>query len=218
MQFNKEIIIKEEQAQAWLQPDFLDQDKREKLFHFLRYNVPWIRHTLYLGTSREKKQARLSCSMGGSYAYSGSVHPSTPWDPEVKSICDEINQQHSCQFNACLLNYYQDGSEYISAHSDDVRSLDPEGKVCSLSLGSTREMVLKAKYEPKTIKVSMPPGSLFMMEGNNFQQMWTHAVPVTSKNIGPRISLTFRCFVNDKENKPPQQQQKLSIPSTLTFF
>jgi alkylated DNA repair dioxygenase AlkB len=197
----KNIIILEEKSQGWLQPNFLPPEKSDSLFRHLRYQVPWIRHSLYTGTERQRKQARLSCSMGGSYAYSGSVHPSSPWDPEVKSICDQINQTFNCTFNACLLNYYQNGSEYISAHSDDIRSLDSEGKVASLSLGAEREMVFKNKHEPKTIKVSLPHGSIFMMEGEEFQKNWTHAIPPTSKDVGARISLTFRSFVEAKEKK-----------------
>lgn len=194
---DRTIIIRgdESEAQAWVLNGFLSAEEQLILFQYLQQNIPFIRHTIYPNTPRERKQARRSCSMGHSYPYSGSVHPESPWDSKVLDIMNRVNQRFRCHFNSCLINYYEDGSEYISPHSDDVRSLDTNGQVVSISLGSTRDMVVQAKDLSQKRKFALPPGSLFMMQGSSFQKLYTHGIPKTAANVGPRISLTFRRFV-----------------------
>jgi alkylated DNA repair dioxygenase AlkB len=114
-------------AIAWLRHDFIStEDEKQQLFEMMRDEIPWIRHVLYKNSAKEMKQARLSCSMGAAYAYSGSVHPQSEWHPKVLEIMNRINQEYDTHFNSCLLNYYQDGSQYISAHSDQDKYLDKQ--------------------------------------------------------------------------------------------
>lgn len=183
-------------AKAWLRLNFVEPEEEKELFQYFQKHIPFIRHILYAGTDRERKQARLSCSMGAAYAYSGSVHPESPWDQKVLEIMNRINAEYGTQFNSCLINYYQNGSEYISAHSDDERRLDRNGLVLSLSFGSERVMTIRSKTGAmKPLLIPLPPGSLFAMEGPQFQKLFTHGIDRCSPKVGPRISLTFRRFM-----------------------
>jgi alkylated DNA repair dioxygenase AlkB len=194
-------------AKAWVVNGYIPDIQQQELFEHLRTTVPFIRHVLYANTKRERRQARLSCSMGGSYPYSGSVHPESSWNDRVYQIMQQVNKDFACNFNSCLVNYYQNGSEYISQHSDDEKGLDKQGQVVSISLGTQRDMTVISKDITKKYTIPLPPGSLFMMEGKDFQKLYTHGINKTSVSVGPRISLTFRCFV---VNNTPQQN--------LSFF
>lgn len=191
---NKRTYIDQKDAKCWVIENYIQTKKADELLQHIMKNVPFIRHTLYKGTARERQQARFSCSMGKSYAYSGSVHPESPWDKYVQEMMEQVNHDFGCSFNSCLVNLYQDGSQYISPHSDDDRGLDVNGQVVSISLGAERPMTVCAKDMSQKMNINLGHGSLFMMEGKMFQKLYTHGINKTSKMIGPRVSLTFRCF------------------------
>ena len=71
-------------------------------------------------------------------------------------------------FNFCLVNYYADGKDSISYHSDDERFLGPNPVIASFSLGAKRDFLMKHKpippkegvvtEEPKGIKLPLGSG------------------------------------------------------------
>ncbi|KAH7372237.1 hypothetical protein BKA66DRAFT_423118 [Pyrenochaeta sp. MPI-SDFR-AT-0127] len=107
-------------------------------------------------------------------------------------------------FNFCLVNYYADGKDSISYHSDDERFLGPEPAIASFSLGTKRDFLMKHKpippnadqpapEEPKPIKLPLSSGDMVLMRGRT-QANWLHSIP---KRAGPeagkgRINITFR--------------------------
>jgi alkylated DNA repair dioxygenase AlkB len=106
-------------------------------------------------------------------------------------------------FNFCLVNYYADGKDSISYHSDDERFLGPNPAIASLSLGAKRDFLMKHKpiapnggavsEEPKGIKLSLGPGDMVLMRGRT-QGNWLHSIPKRAgadANKG-RINITFR--------------------------
>jgi alkylated DNA repair dioxygenase AlkB len=185
------ILVDQSDEKAWILNDFLTLQEHDELWtHCL--GLPWIRHTLYPNTPRQRQQARWSCSMGAEYRYSGAVHPKSDWTQPIEDIMKRVNDTFGTNFNACLLNKYDDGNQHISAHSDDERQLAPGGKVLGISLGAERTLELRHKTNLGTVvRCLLPPASCFMMEGKHFQRNWTHAIP-KDKSTKPRISLTFR--------------------------
>jgi alkylated DNA repair dioxygenase AlkB len=106
-------------------------------------------------------------------------------------------------FNFCLVNYYADGKDSISYHSDDERFLGPNPAIASFSLGAKRDFLMKHKpippkegvvtEEPKGVKLPLGPGDMVLMRGKT-QANWLHSIP---KRAGPeagkgRINITFR--------------------------
>jgi alkylated DNA repair dioxygenase AlkB len=64
--------------------------------------------------------------------------------------------------------------------------------IASLSLGATRRFVLKPRRDPgDKLALDLPPGSLLLMRGDT-QRHYRHALPRTTREVGPRINLTFR--------------------------
>ena len=78
-------------------------------------------------------------------------------------------------------------------HADDEPELDNFKTISSLSLGSTRDFVLK--HQTKKIKevLSLKSGDLLIMHPN-CQRDWVHSIPTRKGIIDKRINLTFRCY------------------------
>ncbi|KAF2023387.1 hypothetical protein EK21DRAFT_81072 [Setomelanomma holmii] len=102
-------------------------------------------------------------------------------------------------FNFCLVNYYADGKDSISYHSDDERFLGPDPAIASLSLGAKRDFLMKHKpikggaEEPKGIKLPLGSGDMVLMRGRT-QSNWLHSIPKRAgaeANKG-RVNITFR--------------------------
>lgn len=97
-------------------------------------------------------------------------------------------------FNFALVNYYADGTESISYHSDDERFLGPNPAIASFSFGAKRDFLLKHKEKGlPTIKYELGSGDMLLMKGTT-QSKWLHSIP---KRAGAdagkgRINITFR--------------------------
>jgi len=109
-------------------------------------------------------------------------------------------------YNFCLVNYYANGADSISYHSDDERFLGPNPSIASFSLGATRDFCMKHKpISPKDgepppeqnlkppLKLPLASGDMVLMRGKT-QANWLHSVPKRKGKGGEggRINITFR--------------------------
>lgn len=109
-------------------------------------------------------------------------------------------------YNFCLVNYYANGADSISYHSDDERFLGPNPSIASFSLGAVRDFCMKHKPlptkegEPSLVQNSGPPlklplasGDMVLMRGKT-QANWLHSIPKRKGkgSEGGRINITFR--------------------------
>ncbi|KAI1639452.1 hypothetical protein F4809DRAFT_638485 [Biscogniauxia mediterranea] len=125
---------------------------------------------------------------------------------------DKVEDDSSSRmFNFCLVNYYASGADSISFHSDDERFLGPRPSIASLSLGATRDFLMKRKpvargaaqapaaaaattTAAKPLKLPLATGDMVVMRGAT-QANWLHSVPKRSgrnEHDGGRINITFR--------------------------
>jgi hypothetical protein len=63
--------------------------------------------------------------------------------------------------------------------------------VAIMSLGSQRQFLLRPRGGGATIRHTLGHGDLIVM-GGSCQRTWEHAIPKTSRSVGPRISVQFR--------------------------
>ena len=98
---------------------------------------------------------------------------------EIKSTVEQISGE---KFNACLLNYYHNGSEAMSWHS--------------ISFGAERKFGFKHNFTKEEISLMLENGSLLIMKDET-QIYWKHKLYTNAKITEPRINLTFRTIVND---------------------
>lgn len=61
-----------------------------------------------------------------------------PWTEPMLKIKKQLEKQLGCTFMYCLVNYYRDGRDHISFHSDN----EVKGTVASLSIGVARRFLL----------------------------------------------------------------------------
>jgi alkylated DNA repair dioxygenase AlkB len=78
-------------------------------------------------------------------------------------------------------------------HSDNEPELGPQPTIASISLGDRRRFVLRDRVSGERWSWDLGHGDLLVMRGES-QSAFAHAVPKTSRPVGPRMNLTFRCF------------------------
>ena len=139
-------------------------------------------------------QPRLSAWYGElTYSYSGIRLKPQPWTPLLMDIKQRVEARVGFEFNSVLINYYRNQNDSMGMHSDDEYELGPQPVIASLSLGEQRNFLLKHKSrkELKTVKLTLPAGSLLIMQGET-QRYWRHGINKERQPCGPRINLTFR--------------------------
>ena len=128
------------------------------------------------------------------YTYSGITKKAEIFTPLILEIKHQIEVLCNEKFNSCLLNYYQDGNEGMSWHSDNEKTMGIEPTIASLSLGAARKFSFKHNESKQKIDLLLENGRLVIMQGVT-QKHWKHALPQSSKIKLPRINLSFRNFV-----------------------
>lgn len=146
-----------------------------------RWNVPVPRLTGWYGDK--------------GYRYSGIAHEPKPWTPSLLTIRDKIHALvKDVEFNSVLINLYRGGRDSVDYHADDEPSLGPtrdDIRIASVSLGAKRRFVLKHNHSTKKAEFDLGEGSVLIM-GGTLQHNWKHSIRKTSKNVEPRMNLTYR--------------------------
>jgi alkylated DNA repair dioxygenase AlkB len=173
---------------------WMAKSEADALFAGLRHAIPWEVHRIRL-FGRNVDSPRLSCWIGDpgtGYTYSGAHFDPNPWPIALRAIRARLAGELCIDFNSVLANLYRDGRDSMGWHSDDEPELGAQPVIASLSLGATRRFVLKHRSDPpRKFALELPHGSLLLMRGAT-QANYRHALPRTSRQIGPRINLTFR--------------------------
>lgn len=128
------------------------------------------------------------------YTYSQRTKIALNWTETLILIKNIVSTQTGYNFNTCLLNYYNDGDEGMSWHSDDEKTMKPNAPIASVSFGASRKFSFKHKKTKEKIDIVLENGSVLIMTDET-QTFWWHALPKSKKVKKARINLTFRTFV-----------------------
>lgn len=129
---------------------------------------------------------------GAVYTYSGLTLTPSPWTPRLHELRARVSAAAGTLFNSALVNLYRDGRDGMGWHSDDEAELGPAPVIASLSLGAPRRFVLRHRRQARVgAEVSLGQGALLLMRGAT-QTHYRHALPKTTRPVGPRLNLTFR--------------------------
>jgi alkylated DNA repair dioxygenase AlkB len=140
------------------------------------------------------------------YRFSGAAVAAEPGVPPLVRRCiDFANARYGGGFNAALCNLYEDGSDYISQHSDDEPAHAPGSAVLTFSFGAERRMRFGAKPAAKPLLpdwraqyVQLPHAGCVVMRGEAFQRCFTHGIPQVAARAAAatpaRLSVTVRKF------------------------
>ena len=100
-----------------------------------------------------------------------------------------------CTAGLCL---YRDGRDSVAWHGDTSGRRVKQTIVAIVSLGNPRALTLRPRPGRSdtrpgegTLRFLVGHGDLLVM-GGTCQRTWQHAIPKSTKAIGPRISIQFR--------------------------
>lgn len=126
------------------------------------------------------------------YTYSKITMTSELWTPPLFDLKTRLEEVLNCEFNSVLINYYRDGNDHMSWHSDNEKSLGKNPTIASLSYGAERIFQLKHKKEDRAVvNVTTASGSLIVMR-DELQSFWSHRLVKSKKINQGRLNLTFR--------------------------
>lgn len=133
-------------------------------------------------------------------------HGVFPFDssPTVKEIRDKIINQTGIPYNHAVILLYRDGADCIGFHKDKTLDLSSDYPIASVSLGQERSYVLRDQIHNPTMsqEILLSNGSLLLL-GPKTNEHFYHSVPMDkeNRNLGVRISLTFRVVTTFKNSK-----------------
>ncbi|SBS30966.1 hypothetical protein MSP8887_01890 [Marinomonas spartinae] len=130
------------------------------------------------------------------YRYTGKDHYGKGWPNWLAEIRTQAENLAGQPFNSVLLNWYQNGDDYMGWHADDERILGPAPVIAMLSLGATRDFLFRFKRD-HSVKhsIALEGGSWLVMSAST-QVLWQHCLPKRKRVQEERISLTFRTLLN----------------------
>jgi len=175
-------------AGAWvdLRPRWLDG--ADTLFERLRTGVPWHaeRRPMY---DRVVDVPRLL-----HFVDEGAPLPD-PALAEAKAALDAYYTDELGEpFATAGLCLYRDGRDSVAWHGDRIgRGATHDTMVAIVVLGEARPLLFRpvGGGAGATRRLELGHGDLVVM-GGSCQRTWEHAVPKTTRAVGPRISVQFR--------------------------
>jgi alkylated DNA repair dioxygenase AlkB len=167
----------------------------EALYETLRTTVPWRQDTIKF-YGKEHPLPRLQQWFGDAgltYTWSGIAMKPEQWTTDLLSIKSKVEEVARETFNTVLVNFYRNGNDTVSWHSDDEKALGPRPIIASVSLGAEREFVLrhKTRKDLAPVPILLTHGSVLLMSGDT-QREWEHTLPRRKLIADGRINLTFR--------------------------
>lgn len=87
---------------------------------------------------------------------------------------------------------YRDGADSVAWHGDRIgRGAAADTMVAIVSVGSDRVLHLRPRTGGPGRRFAQGHGDLVVM-GGSCQRTWDHAIPKTTRPVGPRVSVQFR--------------------------
>ena len=158
----------------------------DELFLRLQREVPWRAERREMWDS-VVDVPRLLCAYGRD-----DVLPDELLREAREQLSDHYAEELGERFETAGLCYYRDGNDSVAWHGDRIgRGRTADTMVAIVSLGSPRKLLLRPKGGSVEQTHWLGHGDLLVM-GGSCQRTWEHAVPKTSRPVGPRISVQFR--------------------------
>jgi len=200
--------------------NLLPESEASDIFEKVRDEVRWQK------MSHQGGDVPRLVSVQGEIGEDGSIpiyrHPADesppllPFTPAVSLIRSEVERRLGHKVNHCLIQFYRNGTDYISEHSDKTLDIAPDSFIANVSLGALRAMTFRTKKPLKdkqalleeekiprlSCKVPLPHNSMCKMSLRT-NMKWLHSIRQDKRAVQEkseaelaydvgRISLTFR--------------------------
>jgi alkylated DNA repair dioxygenase AlkB len=129
-----------------------------------------------------------------SYRYASLLITPVPWPSMLAQLRERLLLELGINSNGVLVNYYENGQDTVGWHSDDEAEICKHSAIASISLGATRDFMIRHKRSQETFTLPLASGDLLIMQPG-MQQTWQHALPRRAKVTQFRVNLTFRMLV-----------------------
>jgi alkylated DNA repair dioxygenase AlkB len=175
-------------AELILYEHFFNKQESDKYYKTLLEETPWKQEPITI-----HGQTHLTPRLTAWYGKRRDNKPVRDLTSALQEIKLKVEEQSGIKFTSVLLNLYRSGQDSVSWHRDHDREFGPNPIVGSVSFGETRPFEIRHKFRKDLQKIRIPlnHGSFLLMAGP-MQHFWEHQVPKTTKEIKPRINLTFR--------------------------
>lgn len=182
-------------GEIFMKPIYKENYIEKSIFDHLSNDINWL----------QERSARKEYFMSMEpleYIYGLGInaksYSSESFTEPVKNILDKLNTDFNCNYNVCFLNRYDNKTNALGWHADDSKEMNKEHSICVVSFGAEREIWYKDQafkgVIPAENKQLLKDGSLYIMPAG-FQELYFHRIPKSDKDVGIRISLTFRNYV-----------------------
>lgn len=118
-------------------------------------------------------------------SYRGQSFKTEPIPQWLLDIKAPIEKYLGVDFNAAILNKYEDGENYIGWHQDDEEFLEHH-VIASISIGAERDFQMRSDKKGMIHEIKLKSGSLVIFNGV------LHSLPKRKKVSGVRFNITFR--------------------------
>lgn len=175
-------------------PHFLSEKEASKLEEKLLNETPWKQNTqkMYDKTVLTPRLTAWYGNNSKAYHLGGNEFTVNQWSPELLNLKLKIEKFSGYRFNSVLLNLYRDGNDSVAWHRDKESELGNRPVIASLSLGQVRNFDFRnVDDHQKKYSLALKNGSLLIMKGD-LQVNWEHRIAKSTKQMKPRINLTFR--------------------------
>src|SRR6201991_255202 len=163
---------------------FFTKAQSDSYFRQLKETTPWQQRMRKM-YDKMVLDPRLTAYYGGPNGLE--------WTANLLAIKARVEAECGVAFNRVLLNYYRDGNDSVSWHSDTLPADGKHHQIASVTFGETRVFKIRHKSRKDVAQLDIPltHGS-FLLMGETVQDHYEHHVPKTARKVGGRINLTFR--------------------------
>ena len=212
--------------------DLLDQTEADQAFHSCKQHIKWQKMFHRSGEVPRLVAVQGFVDMTGNeapiYRHPADESPELlPFDTVVDVLRKAAEKVVGHPLNHALIQWYRNGEDNISEHSDKTLDVVPGSSIVNVSLGAQRTMIIRAKKSALSSpmdseqvdaarpsqRIQLSHNSIFVL-GQKTNQHWLHSIradkrPTFEKSPaelafdGQRISFTFRhigTFINLADN------------------
>jgi len=165
----------------------------DAVFNRLWNELDWERH----GSTPRREY--YSNDNGAPYTYGNPKFARTyiakPWHSDVIAIRTALETLLDAKMDVCFINGYEDHRDHLGWHADDSPEMDDDRPIVTVSFGAERFIWFRENSNIDVVdKVLLENGSACIMLPG-MQDTHMHRIPKHDRECGPRISLTFRGYV-----------------------